>query len=678
MKARPAVLLLLAIPWTATPAHAQDEPPTASIQLVSQTPWTTPDDPELRLVVRIRNEGSTSIDAPEVGWTLGPRIGARDQYEAALRDGPSFATAADTTFLPSPLAPGEAEEVALELDTASITAIAEDESGVYPLQVELRNEGEPIVALTTAAIHVAQPPQVRVLFSWWTELDVPIAFGPDGRLLDPTFEETLAAGGGVVAQVRALASLAERAGRPASAIEPAFDVVISPATLDQLEQAADGYRRLDGSQVPEEAAAPTAARETLRSLRELASSPAVALHAVPFAAPRIPTLASVLGSHLDEQWALGDATFERLLGEPPDPTVARPPALAFDEATLDRLAERGTTTVLGAADSVARPTDELERAPAPAAVVTTAAGTPVRIVLPDPSTQALVEDPELRRDPVLLAQATLGELATIWREQPVPEPPTVRGLALDLPSQLPGSAWEPFVRRLTTAPFLEQLHARDLPGAVVPAPEEAGLERHPRRGFSADYLDDLFTTARDVTAFESMVRQPVEEPERLRRAILYAESSRYVGDEAGGRMWIDAVNAVTDPTFDDLAPDTTRVLTFTSRTGRIPLRMGDPGDRVVQVRVELVSQRVDFLGAGERTVRLDRPDQLVTFDAEVKAAGRSSIDVYVYSPSGLILAKRVLVVSSTAINPIALIITLAAGLTLVGLWSRRLFRRRNP
>jgi hypothetical protein len=202
----------------------------------------------------------------------------------------------------------------------------------------------------------------------------------------------------------------------------------------------------------------------------------------------------------------------------------------------------------------------------------------------------------------------------------------------------------------------------------------------PRRGggFTQDYIDDLSFTARDVTAFASMVREPAGEAERLRRSILYAESYRYLGDEASGRIWIDAVNGITDTTFAALAPDTTRVLTFTSRTGTIPLRMGDPGGRVVEVRVELRSQRVDFLGTGVRTVVLDSPGQLVTFEAEVKAAGRSPVNVSVYSPSDLLLSRSVLVVSSTAVNPIAMIITVAAGLVLVGLWSRRLFRRRNP
>jgi hypothetical protein len=49
----------------------------------------------------------------------------------------------------------------------------------------------------------------------------------------------------------------------------------------------------------------------------------------------------------------------------------------------------------------------------------------------------------------------------------------------------------------------------------------------------------------------------------------------------------------------------------------------------------------------------------------------------VISPNGQIVSQRTLVVSSTALNPIALIITAGAGLVLVALWSRRLFRRRT-
>jgi hypothetical protein len=106
--------------------------------------------------------------------------------------------------------------------------------------------------------------------------------------------------------------------------------------------------------------------------------------------------------------------------------------------------------------------------------------------------------------------------------------------------------------------------------------------------------------------------------------------------------------------------------------------MGDPGGRVLNVRVALASGRVDFLGVNEQAITLDQPDQVLKFPVEVKAAGPSSIDVIVRSPDGVELSRAVLLVRSTAVNPIALLITVGAGLVLVALWSRRLFRRRSP
>ena len=87
------------------------------------------------------------------------------------------------------------------------------------------------------------------------------------------------------------------------------------------------------------------------------------------------------------------------------------------------------------------------------------------------------------------------------------------------------------------------------------------------------------------------------------------------------------MNRVIDRTFSQLQPDTSRPLTFTSRSGTIPLRMGDPGDMVVNVKVVLASGRVEFLDDNERTVRLDQANQVITFPVEVKAAGPSNIDV---------------------------------------------------
>jgi hypothetical protein len=181
-----------------------------------------------------------------------------------------------------------------------------------------------------------------------------------------------------------------------------------------------------------------------------------------------------------------------------------------------------------------------------------------------------------------------------------------------------------------------------------------------------------------VAAFASILEEPTDEADRLRRRLLYAEASQYVQNEGSGDIWINAVNDVIDGTFSRLAPDTSLVLRFTSRSAKIPLRMGDPGDRVLNVKVALASGRVEFLDGNVRPVRLEEPNQVITFQAEVKASGPSKIRVSVLAPNGAILTQQELLVSSTAINPIALIITIGTGLVLVGLWSRRLFRRWNP
>ncbi len=647
------------------------------IRLISQTPWTERKEPNLRVTVGVRNDGDTTITGPVIGWAIGPRVTSRLQYETALEEGPAFAASADTVPLPEPLGPGGATDVRISIDVSEIPgSVDPEESGVYPLQLALRSEDvdHEIAVLTTAAIHIAQDPERPVRFSWWTEIASPVAFASDGTLIDSGFEATLEERGGIVAQVEAIADLL---AEPRARAE--FDLIVSPAALDQLRQAADGYERSDGRTVSESEAAPRISAETLDRLRSIVASPRVRVHAMPFAAPRLPALlSSGLRTHLEDQWRLGDETFEQILGERPDPTVARPPGLSFDQASIDILSARGVNTVLGAADSVDRPLQPNDFAPPPAAALSTTSGVSVNLVLPDPGAQALLSDPGLLTDPVLAAQALLGELATIWREQPVPEGEIVRGLALELPPDLPTAIWSQALERLSDAPFLDPVYAEELPSSVEPPPDPAALETPAAAGFSASYADDLAATGRRVAAFASILEEPTGEIDRLRRSLLYAEASQYIGNEGSGHVWIDSVNGVIDRTFSRLQPDTSRVLTFTSRSGTIPLRMGDPGGRVLNVKVELESGRVEFLDGSERHLRLEQANQVITFQVEVKAAGPSDIGVSVISPNGTVLSRSVLLVRSTAVNPIALIITTGAGLVLIGLWSRRLFRRRQP
>ena len=126
-----------------------------------------------------------------------------------------------------------------------------------------------------------------------------------------------------------------------------------------------------------------------------------------------------------------------------------------------------------ASDSVERPAQPNDFAPLPMATVTTAGGDAFDLLLPDPGVQRLLGDPALLADPVRAGQAVLGELATIWREQPVPglQPDgteTIRGVAMTMPATLPADTWAPLVRRLSEASFLRPSHATEFAEQVNP------------------------------------------------------------------------------------------------------------------------------------------------------------------------------------------------------------------
>jgi hypothetical protein len=164
-------------------------------------------------------------------------------------------------------------------------------------------------------------------------------------------------------------------------------------------------------------------------------------------------------------------------------------------------------------------------------------------------------------------------------------------------------------------------------------------------------------------------------PDRLDRNLLYAEAGQYVGDETGGRVWIDQVRTFLGGVFASAAPDTRQTFTFTSHTGTIPIRMGDPGSTPLRVVVQLQSSRFSFPGGDSQAVTLSRPHQIVEFRVAATVSGQGVIQVIVHAPSGLVIDQASLLVRSTAVSRIALIITAAAALVLAALWSRRLFRR---
>ena len=282
------------------------------------------------------------------------------------------------------------------------------------------------------------------------------------------------------------------------------------------------------------------------------------------------------------------------------------------------------------------------------------------MVLPDPDTQALFERGDLLADPVRAAQIVLGELAVIWKEAPVPSAPIVRGIAIAPPPTLPVDMWDPLLQRVSEAPFLEPVTAAELVARIsAPNPNPDGEMAAPSSAaFDASYAHEIDELSHNVEAYGSMLGPASEAPTELRRKLFTATAQ-------------EAVAAAT--------PLVSSTYTFTSREGTIPIVMGDPGDTPLRVTVELIGSAFSFPNGSSQSVVVERPGTIVSFPVVANTSGQNPIQIVVRAPNGRQIPTTPITISvrTTTVNHIALLVTIAAGLGLLALYSRRWVRRRT-
>ncbi|MGZ4148421.1 MAG: hypothetical protein ACXVQJ_00115 [Actinomycetota bacterium] len=661
-------------------ASTQTASSDVALTLFRQTPWTTIKRPDLHVAVVASNRGQAQVGRLTVTITIGPRFDSLLQYESALTTGPAYAAYAVTVpFDGVRLASGSARTLKLHLDLSTIAAISTTDSSVYPMRIDLSSNGTPVASLITPILHIVRAPESQLRFTMYTELQAPVAIGPDGVLQDASFQAALGPSGALGAPVAALRTVETD---PLTAAP--FDLAVQPSLLAQAREMADGFARADGTQVPASDPAARSAGGFVNALVGAMSAPDVQTVPTPYAGPLMPSLlASGLGGDLTRQQETGSGLIAAATSATPSSDVARPPRGTMDDATLGWLAGRGVSTVLANADTVERPPQPNEFAPPPTAVVHAPNGAALNLVLPDPSTQALLQREDLLADPIRAAQAALCELAMIWREEPVPPPQpdgseTIRGLALDLPSTLPPGVWLPLLDRLSTAPFLRPVHAQTLASQMNPGGADTTLRATTAIPFSSGYASSIRDLQDAVTAYESMLTQETGVPDQLRLDLFTSESPEFLaGGETDGRAWLDHVSGVVDTAFAGTTPQVDQVFTFTSSEGTIPLRMGDPGPTPLKVSITLQSSQFSFPQGDTQEVVLQRPNQIVTFQVVARAAGQNPIQVIVRSPSGAQISEKTIVVRTTTVNRLALMVTVAAAGGLLLLYVRRWQRRKS-
>jgi hypothetical protein len=680
--------LALALPiWlaftlgAAVPASAQDAP-SATLTLLSQTSWNCPKAADLRrpapsgltcptgreLIVRFRaeNTGTEPLDQLAIGVTLYSRILSRSAYEASLTTDPAVILNADTLTRTGSIAPDGTRdfEVSMMLDTG----LDPDQSGVYPLKVDLRSGVTSVAALRTPAIFLVRQPEIPMALSWTFVLSHPITFAPDGTFVDTSLQNSLAPAGRLAGQLHALRNLA------ANQSAPAVDVAVSPVLLTQLARMRDGYRVADAGtvrQVPAGQGGAALAAQALEDLRLVAAAPGVELTALPFSAPEIPSLyGGGLSGDMEIQLERGRKVASALLETEPPGRVLRPPGAALDDESLRGLAGLGVDALI-----VGPSTVDLQRQPLGfAGPATTALGDgSITAIVPEPSTDAVMTS-LVQDDPVRAAQVVLGELTTIWQEAPG-ESRSI-GLVLSEDDPLPGPFFPPLARGIAGAPWLTPASAADLVDAFPPT-ETSELEASSLRLFLPRYVASLKEARRRVDTLRSMVADDSLEPQRLDTMLLLAEARQFLTATTDGLAFIAAVRETVRSIVDELTLDTVPSVSLSSNSGSIPVTVSNAGQRPLSVFVQLVApqlrneagQRVDLGPGDSRTLRLR---------ARLRSTGRFQVTVQMLAPDGRRPLKEAsLIVRSTAYNRIALLITIGAALMLVAVWARRFLPRRT-
>ena len=666
-------VLPVVLGWSARPAIAQ-ESPSVLLTLLSQTSWNCPTATEdapgpstwscpagRDLVVRFRaqNLGTTPLDELAIGVTLYSRVLSRTEYEGSLASDPPIVIDGGTLPREGAIPPGDTRYFEVPLTLAD--GIDPDQSGVYPLKVDLRSGVESVAALRTPVIFIVRDPEIPLGLSWTLVLSHPITFAPDGTFDDPSLELALGPGGRLNGEIR---SLLELAAAPAAAV----DVAIAPVLLTQLGRMADGYEVADGGevrQVPPAEGGAALARQALGDLGTIAAAPNIEVTALPFSAPEIPSLyGGGLGRDVGVQLQHGRDVASTLIGAEIPETILRPPGAALDDPTLRALAADGIRTLIVGPTTVDLPEQPLGFAGPP----TTSLGDgALAAVVPEPASDALLGS-VIDQDPARAAQVLLGELATIWQEQPG-EP---RGVALvfgeDAP--LPGPFFPPIVRGVATAPWL----APSVVGGFVatfPPTDESVLASQSFRRFPTSYVASLKQARRRIDTLRSMLPDSSLEPARLETMLLLAEARQYLTSPTEGLEFIDAARRSVRAAVDDLALETVDSVTLTSDSGGIPVTVSNEGPHSLEFSVQLVSTRLREVPATSVELAPGESETL-RLSASLRSTGRFEVHVLMVSPSGRLIGEETLVVRSTAYNGIALLITIGAALVLLLVWARRL------
>ncbi len=649
-------LASVALTWS-TPARAQTTPG-VQLELEAQTPWVATGSD---LVLRLRGERVPA--GLQLQLTLHESLVTRTAFDRSVTGGNLGSTQGDVLRF-------DWDALAVDASGAHVLAVgipATGQSatgklnarttGVYPLEVQLREDQRTVTGFVTHVVVVAanaagtfsvgQPLDV----AWVWPLTAAPAYLPDGEP-DPAVVTALRPGG--------------RLGRQATALGNHTDI---PLTLAPSPETLDSWNTLT-REMPDLAAG-LAPILGAGSARQVLTGPYVQL--------QLPSLLAE-GFHealLSERIA-GLDTLQRLYASRLDQRTAVPGPL--DAASLAYLRDRGVDRVI-VEESALVPTSA-SRTPATPFVIETSTGGAALQVSAVASDAGLARLLTTDEPPALRAAHVLAGLAFVQREIPNSAP---RGVVLLNPAgwEAPADLLDALLTGLKDNPLLRPVTVDQLFGEVSDTLANGTVitrDLAPAAATAAPItLGQYNDAARQRSSLESLLGTEDERVARAKHTLLAVLSAELANPDGRmrARRQLSAIGTDLGAFLAQIRVPTNSTITITSSRAEIPISLLNETGQRVTVQVRLQSDKLLFPEGAEREVVLNPRNSTVRFAVETRSAGTFPIVVTLSSADGgYVIQESRMKVRSTFVSGVGIFLTVGA-ISFLALWWGNDIRRRR-
>jgi len=512
--------------------------------------------------------------------------------------------------------------------------------GRYLVQVQVKAGSASVVDVSASALVVSPAKHTPVPVAVVVRVAHVPASGPDGAFsIDPSSEATARA------EVRALARLAS--SRP----ELSLTLALSPLTLDEWKSASDGYRSVASSasvDVSADASSALDCAATIDALASAVTSGSVPMLAVPYAEPDLIGLAGIGGvGDLRDQLDLGLNTYQVTLRSQPGTGTALSTGGLPAEA-LPLLAERHTAFVLVRTSALkhsgaATVTPGVYR-------LTDATATAVAI---DDRVSRLLSDPTA--DAGQVADAIFDRLdAKATKGQPVVAMvdigPDARTSAARLAAALDALAASGWIKIVSTDAAAATPPLADVTASGGPVDGPAA---------PAGWWPGIAAARTDAAALAAAAGAEDPDARRAAKDTLIAESRLWAGEDGSwrdasrARPYADTPVVVAEALLGGLKVSGSSV-TLSGTSGRVPVNVHNPSDRILNVVVTASAPRVTVPDGGRVAATLRPGENYVTIPVDMGSTFSAKLRVGV-TAGPLELSHTTVQVRASYVDRLALV-----------------------